>query len=41
MFDTFTSKFMQFLEESKDAEGFLGDAAKFLIERSDDASLDG
>ena len=32
---------MQFLEESKDAEGFLGDAAKFWIEHTDDGSHDG
>lgn len=34
--DTFTDRFLQFLEDNKDAEGVLGNAAKFLIEKAEE-----
>ncbi|KAL5259398.1 hypothetical protein ACHWQZ_G009743 [Mnemiopsis leidyi] len=38
--DTFADRFMQFLEENKNSEGMLGNAAKFLIEKAEEHSLD-
>lgn len=38
--DTFADRFMQFLEENKDSEGMLGNAAKFIIEKAEEHSLD-
>ena len=36
MFDNMTAIFMDFLEENKDEDGLLGQAAKFLIEKADE-----
>ena len=38
--DNFADRFMQFLEENKDNEGVLGNAAKFLIEKAEEFSAD-